>query len=78
MRILPHRFDAAALVDVLSEIGLALPPSAVDLARKEIRLSAAGLSYSVDQIDAVLAKTELSVTDRLTIKVAMGQQGLIR
>jgi hypothetical protein len=75
---LPHRFDASALVGVLAEIGLELPASAPDLARREINLSAAGVRFTVDQIDGALAKTELSMHDRFTVKVAMGQQGLIR
>lgn len=78
MRTLPHRFDAAALVGVLAEIGLPLPGAAVDLARKEIQLSAAGARFTVPQIDDALAKTELSRVDRIAVKIAMGQQGLIR
>jgi hypothetical protein len=77
LRYLPHRFDAAALVGVLAEIGLALPNGARILPASDVALSAAGVAFTVAEIDDALAKTELSSTDRFAVKLAMGQHGLI-
>lgn len=74
---LPHRLDATALVGVLASIGLPLPDGARSLSAEDKPLAAAGVAFTVDQVDEALDKTKLPTAERLTLKVALVQQGLL-
>jgi len=74
---LPHRFDAAALVGVLDKIGLRLAANSAEMLAGGVPLQAQGKRFTVPQVDDALSKTRLSISDRLTVKTAMVQNGLI-
>lgn len=78
-----HRHDdPETVLAVLDRINLLkLPVSdslGISAQEKVSRLSAAGIGFSVAQVDDALSKTKLSITDRLTLKAAMVRHGLMR
>ena len=81
IKYLPSRLTAAVL-DVLDKIGIAVP-LAISVSAKDSRES---LSYAVRasrfQVDvkdlgAALAKTELSISERIRYKYSLEQCGLL-
>jgi hypothetical protein len=74
---LPHRLDDE-LSGVLVAIGL-VPAETIRTAKtKNISLAASGVTVTTAEVDAALDKTELSVSDRFAVKVALANQRLLR
>jgi hypothetical protein len=66
-----------ALLVTLSAIGLLPYETARAFAQGGAPLAASGQKWSEAEIDAALAKTELTTGDRLTVKIAMSSARLI-
>lgn len=83
LRCLPYRFDKATVPAVLEGLGLL---TALDVAKAQLAaatdpdkpLTACGIrSFTTAQVDAALAKSELSIADRLTVKLELGRHELM-
>ena len=77
VRVLPHRFDAAALPDFLKSIGLPLAAASESLLAAGIPLATHGKRYTIDEVDVALSKTRLDNQAKITVKLAMGHNGLL-
>jgi hypothetical protein len=67
LKFIPARLDAAACLQVLSKI----------LATKLDTIEAAAAEVTLADVDAGLAKTELSLESRMAFKHALGQHQII-
>ena len=74
---LPHRLDESTIPEVMAAIGLPMPPSAIQLRAEGKPLAQCGYRRTIQQVDEALAKTALSMVDRLTVKIALSHNGLI-
>jgi hypothetical protein len=82
MTYLPSRLSAGAIIEVLSQIGLEIPlaiSASAKSSREEMGYSIRAMRFTIDEkaLDAALAKQELSISDRLRLKFALGDVGLI-
>lgn len=77
LKRLPNRFDNAALVDVLAEIGLPLPSGAKLHASQGKQLGTVGVLFASAKVDEALGKTELSNAEKMTVKFAIINAGLM-
>ncbi|MGH7484471.1 MAG: hypothetical protein ACREMY_02560 [bacterium] len=73
---LPPNLDARALVGLLSQLGLMIPTS-VSASVAANNLRASGHRFTNKETDAALAAANLSITDRIKLKTAMGANGIL-
>jgi hypothetical protein len=80
-KYLPTRLTASAILSVLEAIGVSVPLS-ISVSAKDSReslgyaIKASRFSLSAKELDAALAKTELTVSDRLRLKYSLECVGL--
>jgi hypothetical protein len=69
--------NPATLAKLLPAAGLELPPAAMLAAGMGKSLSACGKRFSIAEVDAALAKHDLTPQERMHVKSAMGMHGLL-
>jgi len=74
----PHSLDQRTLVDVLRRLYLTVPTSLAVTVSSGSSLRASGHAYTVKEVDAALARTILSIGDRIKIKAAMDRNGILK
>lgn len=76
LKYLPTRLTASAILAVLEQIGINIP-LAISVSAKDSReslgyaIKASRFSLSAKELDGALAKTELTVSDRLRLKYSL-------
>jgi hypothetical protein len=70
-----HDLNANAIVGVLRSLNLTIPTAVAAAAAKGESLRGSH-RYSVEEVDAVLAKANVSISDRLRLKAAMHRSGI--
>ena len=80
IRYLPTRLSASAILDVLGKLGIAVPLTVEAAATSREGLAgairAAKFSIGTNELDRALAKTELSISERLRLKYALEAIGI--
>ncbi len=66
-----------SLVRALQGVGL-MVPTKLSAAASTGSLRASGHKYPITEVDAALAKTTLSLSERMRLKAAMGHAGIIQ
>jgi hypothetical protein len=81
LRFLPTRLSATAILETLKTIGIEVPLAITASANKSredmgYAIRAAKFSISTKAIDEALAKTELSISEKLRFKYSLEVVGL--
>lgn len=80
IRYLPTRLSASGILGVLGKLGIAVPLAveAAATSREGMAGAIRAAKYSIGtrELDAALAKTELSISERLRVKYALETVGL--
>ncbi|MGJ5095609.1 hypothetical protein ACQR18_26275 [Bradyrhizobium oligotrophicum] len=74
----PNNLNPNTLVDVLRRLNLMVPTGLAVAASSGGSLRASGHAYTIREVDAALARTELGIGDRLKIKAAMDRNGILK
>ena len=74
----PNNLNPSALVDVLRRLNLMVPTGLTAAAASGGALRASGHAYTIQEVDAALARTDLGIGDRLKIKAAMDRNGILK
>jgi hypothetical protein len=82
IRYLPTRLSASALIKTLGQLGLAVPlaiKASASQSREDLAYSVRASKFQVDEkaLDAAIAGTELSISERLRLKFALESCGLL-
>lgn len=70
--------DPVTMFSFLDRIALPLPAAARAMPAHGLSLAAAGVTFTTSQVDAALAKHEMTVEERLRVKFALGRHRLLR
>jgi hypothetical protein len=81
LKYLPTRLTASALISTLEQIGINIPPAirvCAGQSKEDLGYSIRAAKFSVDQkeLDAALAKQELSISERLRFRFALESIGI--
>ncbi|WP_426442040.1 hypothetical protein [Bradyrhizobium genosp. P] len=74
---IPQNLNAAALADILDRLNMPLPPAVKALAASGMPYGATGHKISLAELDKRLSATSLTTADRIKVKFATEQNGLL-
>lgn len=74
----PNSLDPQTLVDVLRRLNLMVPTGLAAAASSGGPLRAGRHAYTLKEVDAALARTNLAIGDRFKIKAAMDWNGILK
>jgi hypothetical protein len=82
IRYLPSRLTASALIETLGQLGVEVPLAisvSAKSSREDLGYSIRAAKFQVDEkaLDAAISKTELSISERLRLKFALENVGLL-
>jgi hypothetical protein len=82
LRHLPSRLSASTIIETLGQIGIEIPlaiSASAKSSREEMGFSIKAMRFRLDEkaLDAALARQDLTISDRLRLKFALEDVGLL-